>query len=166
MKPTDLRFEGPWGHCALLLAFITFTAWYTLDASTASSGYRDLLLIGPVGAIALLLCAGLLVREALRLRIRRAPADGSGAGRQAGFLQEYGAPAVMAALAIYVILMPFIGFDTATFLFTAGLMVIQGERKAWVILVFSTVVTVLVMLVMLKVLSVDTPTLVMEHLVD
>jgi hypothetical protein len=72
MKLNELRFEGPWGHCALLLGFIIFTIWYTADASQASPGIRDLLLIGPVGTLALLLCGGVLVKETIRLRIRRA----------------------------------------------------------------------------------------------
>jgi len=165
MKLSELRFEGPWGHCALLVAFMTFTVWYALDASGASGGIRDLLLIGPVAAITLVLCVGVFVKQAIRLRVRHVRPITVKKKAAVDFRQEYGVATAMALMALYTALMPWVGFDTATFLFCLALLLVQGGRSIWSIILFPAIVTFLAILSMLEVLSVPTPTLFMEKLV-
>lgn len=161
MKLSGVRFEGPWGHCVLLIAFMTFTVWYALDSGHASKGIRDVLLIGPVAVLALILCAGIFFKEAIQLRVRIVRQRTHEKKTAVDFQQEYGVATAMILMAVYVALMPLIGFDTATFLFCLTLLVIQGSRKIWVLITFPAIITFLSILSMEEVLSVPTPTLIM-----
>ncbi|RAH97763.1 hypothetical protein DLJ53_28400 [Acuticoccus sediminis] len=157
MSIGTLRFTGPWGHCLLVLGFAAFVGWYTADAYAASSKIKNLLLIGPVGLVAAVLCAVTLATQVPRLRIARSAEP---APREGTFRERWGVAAACAGLAAYVMLMPWIGFDVATALFVAAGMTLQGERRPWVSLPFGALVGALTTYAMETVLSVPVPSLV------
>ncbi|MEF2553151.1 tripartite tricarboxylate transporter TctB family protein [Aurantimonas sp. A2-1-M11] len=158
MSIVRLRFEGPWGSCLLLIGFASFSIWYFLDARSVSSEVENLLLIGPASALSLVLCVAILVREVPKLRMTAAPAAPRG-DEAKSFRERYGVVAAIIALVVYVVLMPWLGFDVGTFLFIAASMLIQGERRWWAILSFAAIMAVLTVYSMESILSVPVPSL-------
>jgi putative tricarboxylic transport membrane protein len=161
MRIGRMRLEGPWGDMGLLLVFVGFTIWYFQDAYRASPAIENLLLIGPASAVALALGFFLLLRTVPRLRLTRQVAPPTGEDAKDEFRERHGPVAAIGALVAYVLAMPFIGFDVATFLFIALGMLIQGERRPLVLIVFPVLVAGLVVYALKNILFVPVPTLLM-----
>ena len=127
------------GNALLLAAFGGFTLWYMYDAWKASPRAENLVLIAPVGVLALV-CIAVGAWLEVRSRLRRDPGEGG----------ERPAPVsprtvgLMAALVLYVALMPYVGFDAATFVFAGGSAFAMGERRPATLLCFSVLLTVIV----------------------
>jgi hypothetical protein len=125
-----------WGHLALLGVIAGVVIYYLLDARSVSLRANNLLLVQPASLLALLLVA-LVIPQCFR-RVSPAsedaqPADFGDLGRVAALAAAFGA---------FVFSLETVGFDIATFLFTAAALFLCGERRWHVILPFSAIFTV------------------------
>jgi putative tricarboxylic transport membrane protein len=145
---------------ALLLAFIV---WYLWTAAAASLTFSNLILIGPVGAVA----AGLLLYIASVEIFGRMPAanaasiqaDAAASAAHGRF--RSGSLATIAALiglfGAYVVAIPYIGFDVATFLFVGATLWLLGERNIAVLLSLALGIAVALSLAALTLLTFPMP---------
>lgn len=111
-------------HLVLIAAFAIFVVWYLRSCVLAAPTTENLLLILPVSGAALALIA---VVAAGILRERQ-PLAGDSARpwtRRTAI--------VIVAFALYVVALPFAGFDVATFAFIATLLPALGERRPLVV---------------------------------
>lgn len=53
-----------WGHVVFVLFVAGSVSWYFFDAYSASSSIKNLILIAPASALALILCVALLIQDA------------------------------------------------------------------------------------------------------
>lgn len=141
-----------WGHVAFVVFIAGSVSWYFYDAYSASSSIKNLILIGPASALALILCAALLIQDiqkALRVRSefpRSAPATPVQDIEKPATVKEDTAEkrrgtqrviVYILAFGLYIGLLEIIGYDVATWLFIAASLVWSGERRPWVVVVFS-----------------------------
>ena len=141
MKDRDTRLVIYWGHLALLMFISGVVIAYLLDARATSLRINNLLLVEPAAIIALILVAAVLP-QCFR-RVSRA--DGADEPETTESLSELGkVGALAAAFGAFVLSPEIVGFDVATFLFTAIGVYICGERRLWVIALFSAVLTLVI----------------------
>jgi putative tricarboxylic transport membrane protein len=148
MSDTRDRSRLDWGHLSLVLFFAGVTIAYLADAWAASSSLRNLVLLVPVSALSLILCALVVVDIARRPDTKRqepqegaiAEAQETGAAPRAELLVERYKPAVlMVLLVLYILTLPWLGFDAGSAVFVAAALVLDGERRIWLIALVSTV---------------------------
>ena len=179
--PAIMRhLSGGLGHLLLLSVFVLFSVWYALDAYMAQQKVENLLLIWPAAIIVLVLAVGLAAAQARAMMQTRAAhahgdaetqveddaedaqVDGDEPAPQApSFQARYGTPLSAIGLGLYVLSLPFLGFDVATALFVAASMRLQGERNPVVICLFAVMVATLPILGIEYMLSVPVPTVVL-----
>lgn len=160
MKPLSRHFTGGAGHLALLAVFGLFAIWYANDAWSAQAKIQNMLLIGPAAALSVVLIVILAVAELRRI------AQGTDAAPDpeippTTFAARYGTPISACLLAVYVLLMPVVGFDVATVVYVAVSMVLQGARDWRIILAFSLAAGLLPVWAIEEMLSIPVPTLVL-----
>lgn len=120
---------GSIGHVAFLVVVAVAAAWYLNDVHARSRHVESTLLVSIVVPV-LLFYAGIeLVRELRRFRdgVSSAwPAD-PGAAARVG--------ALMGMFAVYVLSLPWLGFDVGTFLYIGISLLIQGRGSVigWVL---------------------------------
>ncbi|WP_051231568.1 tripartite tricarboxylate transporter TctB family protein [Stutzerimonas azotifigens] len=155
MPEEKSRSASDIGGILLPLALAAGFAFYALDVYRKARGVTDWMLIVPTAAVGVLALL-FIMSQVLRRQARKQT-------EQAGRSNESIRPALgfMALLLAYACTLPYIGFDVATFLFLALALRLQGERRWWVLLLFSLVVTVPVVLLFVKLLSVKLFTLVL-----
>lgn len=149
MTSPDTRRHPDWGHVVLVLLFAGFTALYLVDAWQASSRLRNLILILPAAILAFGLCALVLIgilRDAARPRPAApakvpanappdAPADAPAApAPPETLLQRFRTGFTMALFALYILSIPYLGFDVGTALFVAANLLLDGERRPLVVI--------------------------------
>lgn len=143
MKDPKTRLTVDWGHLVLLLAICIVVVAYLLDARATSLRTNNLLLVEPAALLALILAA-LVLPQCFRRRDGEAQAEEEAAGpppRQVW--RELGKVAALAAaFGAFALSLETVGFDVATFVFTALGIYICGERRLWLIGLFSAVFTV------------------------
>ncbi len=123
-------------HLFFLALLLAFVAWYLWTAAAASPTFSNLILIAPVGAVAI----GLLLYIAAAEITGPRQAGTSTAAAEAA--QPAAAPqtrfrstsigtvlALMALFGAFVAAMPYVGFDISTFFFTLATMWLLGERR-------------------------------------
>jgi len=124
-----------WGHI-LFVSFIgIWVCSYFLDAYRASPTVTNLILIAPASALALGLCGLILFR---RLRdactapepVEEAPPAPTG-------LAHYRPVAFIVLFGLYIVGLETIGYDVASWLFVAAALVLAGERRPVVVIVYS-----------------------------
>lgn len=128
-----------WGHLAILALIFTWVIWYWMDARKTSLDTENLFVLQPLIFVALVLGALALpqVFRADKLPDELQPEDMNRA--------EFGRIlALMVAYVLFVAAMFVVGFDFAVCIFSAVALYISGERRAWVMLVFSVLSTVLI----------------------
>jgi hypothetical protein len=128
-----------WGHLAILALILGWVVWYWMDARKTSLDTENLFVLQPLILVALLLGALVLpqVFRADKLPDELQPDDLNRA--------EFGRIlALMVAYVLFVAAMFVVGFDFAVCIFSAVALYISGERRAWVMLVFSVLSTVLI----------------------
>jgi len=124
------------GYLFFALAIGGWCVWYLFDARSASTNFQNLLLIQPAVILAVLL---VLVVAAGAFRLdpagegrssgeppARTPDKPSSADDRSEVLRVFG---FMALLAVYLVAIPYLGLDLATFLFVAACLLGQGERR-------------------------------------
>lgn len=119
----------PYSELSLVGFFLILTCWYLFDSYKASSSTQNLLLILPSAVVVILLCLWVAFRTLFDLRKKQ---ETEPEEKEPKPEKKVSVLAAMALLAGYVLIMDWIGFDVATFLFIAALMFLQGERRiAW-----------------------------------
>jgi len=145
MNHPKTRRKVDWGHLALLLLIVGVVVAYLLDARATSLKMQNLLLIQPAAIVALILAALVLPQCFRRQSEGEAEAaDKDEAPRRESWVDLGKVAALAAAFGVFAISLETVGFDVATFLFTALGIYICGERKLWVIGTFSAVFTVVI----------------------
>lgn len=130
-----------WGHLALLALIGGVVVAYLLDARGTSLRTNNLLLVQPASIIALLLAAAVLPQCFRRAAVEP---ESEGPERRGRFRGLAKVAALAAAFGALVFSLETVGFDVATFLFTGFGLWICGERKLWVIGLFSAVFTAVI----------------------
>lgn len=141
MKEQETRRVFVWGHFILLAVIVTIVVAYLLDARAESLKTNNLLLVQPAAILALILAA-LIVPQLFR----RLPEDAApdAAARRAQTMELVRVGLMAAALGLFVFSLETVGFDIATFTFTAIGLWLCGERRLWLIGAYSAVFTALI----------------------
>jgi hypothetical protein len=139
MKDPNTRRTVDWGHLALLLLICGVVIAYLLDARATSLKANNLLLVEPAAIVALILAAMVLPQCFRRKQIEEA--DGEAAAPKESWLDLGKVAALAAAFGAFAISLETVGFDVATFVFTALGIYICGERRVWLIALFSAAFT-------------------------
>jgi hypothetical protein len=140
MKDPNTRRTVDWGHLALLLLICGVVVAYLLDARATSLKINNLLLVQPAAIIALILAA-MVLPQCFR-RKDAEEVEGESTAPRETWIDLGKIAALAAAFGAFAISLETVGFDVATFVFTALGIYICGERRLWVIGVFSAVFTV------------------------
>lgn len=153
---TARRLEARWGPLALAALMTGWSLWYFVDAYTTSPRVQNLIFIAPAVAIVALLFAVILVTAVLRGSEEVKENDAQVVSATA---QRLRTPiAVMIMLVLYAATLPRIGFDLGTFLFIAGTLLAQGERRPAVVIGFSAVFALIIVWLFKMMLTLDMPT--------
>jgi len=139
MKEPKTRLKVDWGHLTLLALICGVVVAYLLDARATSLRINNLLLVEPAAIIALVLAA-LVLPQCFRRRdedTEEADSTSRDSWTDLGKIA-----ALAAAFGAFALSLETVGFDVATFLFTALGIYICGERRVWLIALFSAVFTV------------------------
>jgi hypothetical protein len=139
MKVPKTRLKVEWGHLALLALICGVVIAYLLDARATSLRINNLLLVEPAAIIALVLAA-LVLPQCFRRRDEGA--EEADAPARDSWTDLGKIAALAAAFGAFALSLETVGFDVATFLFTALGVYICGERRVWLIGIFSAVFTV------------------------
>lgn len=128
----------------LIAFFLVITGLYLQDTYKASARTENLLLILPAAVVVISLSLWILVRTLLiYTKGLRQEGKTSSEQKQKNKVSIVGA---MSILAVFVLVMDWIGFDVATFLFMIAMMWLQGERRWYWLGPFSLVFAFLVAL--------------------
>ena len=141
MKDGRSQRTVDWGHLALLLLICGVVVAYLLDARATSLKVNNLLLVEPAAIIALILAA-VVLPQCFR---RRDQEDDPMLPAPKESWRELGKVAALAAaFGAFALSLETVGFDVATFVFVALGIWICGERKLWLIGLFSAVFTAVI----------------------
>ena len=128
--------RSDWEHVFFLAVVLLFLVWYLWTATAASPTFSNLILIAPVGAVAAVL---LTYNAATEIFGHRAVARASDAGQEAAAAET--APSrfragslttimlLMGLFGLFVVGIPYVGFDLATFFFVIATLWLLGERR-------------------------------------
>lgn len=142
MKDPKTRLVVDWGHLALLALICIVVVAYLLDARATSLKVGNLALIQPAAIIALILAALVLPQC-----FRRTEADGADEQAEApreSWRDLAKVAALAAAFGAFALSLETAGFDVATFVFVGLGLWICGERRLWLIGLYSAVFTVVI----------------------
>ncbi|HMA16452.1 MAG TPA: tripartite tricarboxylate transporter TctB family protein [Kiloniellaceae bacterium] len=138
MKQPKTSLRVDWGHLALVLLICAVVVAYLLDTRATSLRINNLLLVQPTSIIALILAA-LVLPQCFR---RKDAAEGDADPAKRESWRDLGKIAALAAaFGAFTVSLETLGFDAATFIFLALGTYICGERRLWVIALFSGVFT-------------------------
>ena len=134
--PSEGERALDWEHLFFLALILAFLTWYLADATIASPTFSNLILVGPVGAIAAILALYIGAGEifARRAAAKIAPTDG-GDGAAISDPSRFRTGSLgtiallMACFGLFVAAIPYLGFDVATFVFTVATLWLLGERR-------------------------------------
>ncbi|NVK32971.1 MAG: tripartite tricarboxylate transporter TctB family protein [Rhodobacteraceae bacterium] len=156
------HLSGAAGHLLLLAGFAGYAIWYVTDAWSAQAKAENLLLIGPAAVLALVVIAALIIKQVSRMVTGTSaePSDDplENLPPPNSFREKWGTPLSAILLAVYVLSVPFIGFDVATVTYVAICMMLQGARDWRIILPFSLLAGLLPVWAIELILSIPIPT--------
>ncbi len=128
-----------WEHLFFAAFVLAFIVWYLWTAAAASLTFSNLILIAPVGAAA----GVLLLYIGLAEIFGWTPAAGASSVQTGSAAAAHGRfrsgsvgtiAALMGLFGAFVVAIPYIGFDVATFLFVGATLWLLGERHVGVLL--------------------------------
>ena len=139
------------GHLAFVFFVITFHCWFLFDAWLASKKFENLMLVAPLAIVAFVVGGIILVGAIKSLNLssmqnKLTPID-------------LRIPLLMLLLCAYFFGLLFLTFDISTFLFLVTSLIILGERRTWVIVVYSLVTTTVSVFGLKFMISVPVPTI-------
>jgi hypothetical protein len=144
MRRSIGTIEIDWGHLLLLLFIGGWIGAYLIDTRATSLATNNLLLVQPTALIGLILCLVVLPqcfhrRDPASVAVPSAETE----AERRRELGELGKVALLAAaFGAFVSTLETVGFDIGCGLFTAVALYICGERRWWVVLLFTTIFTV------------------------
>ncbi|MEX2643498.1 MAG: tripartite tricarboxylate transporter TctB family protein [Acetobacterales bacterium] len=144
-----------WGHVAFATFLLVLCLGYLWESASKSTDTENLLLVLPATGLAALLYLILLFQE---LRARRS-ADEAMEAPAPFTWSKLKTPAIMFLFGLYMLGLTYAGFDIPTFLFIAGALAVQGERRPLIVFGYPAVFTVIVVWGMQKLLPFPIPTL-------
>lgn len=151
-------------HLVVLALILGFVVWYLWTATAASPTFSNLILIAPVGvvAIALLLYIAAVEISGPRTRAQLPPAAeaerAAHAPQQRFRTSSIGAVVtLMAFFGVFVAAMPYVGFDISTFFFTLATLWLLGERRVVFSLVLALGTAIAVSIAALTLLTFPMP---------
>ncbi|MFN3881972.1 MAG: tripartite tricarboxylate transporter TctB family protein [Nitrincola lacisaponensis] len=121
------KLKKDYGHLCMLLGLAGFTIWYLSDAIRVSFTTPNLLLILPVSLAVLLLCIAELIISTYRGKLFEAVDDEP--------VRDI-LPIIL-LFAVYVLTLPWLGFDLGTILFVAIFLRMKNERNWFWVLGYS-----------------------------
>ena len=138
------------GHAIFVVFVIVFHVWFLIDVWGVSSRIEHLMFVVPLAFVAFALGVFILISLLGSLgprssQINRRPID-------------IRIPLIMVALCAYLMGMVFVGFDLSTFLFLSYSLWLMGERRLWVIFVYSLALTVFCVFGLREMVSIPVPT--------
>jgi len=138
-----------WGHLALLGIFVLATVAFLYDTLSKSFRLENVIVILPVSALLLLLCAVQVYRAFSLERHEKQDASGSTVEVQSDDEQTstsrwaaYRVAWFMLLLGAYILGLAFVAFDLSTALFIFLALIIQGERRLWFGAMYAIVLAV------------------------
>ena len=157
--------RGPIIFAALIMACMIGYAWSVVDASRRTTDWLLILPVTITGVTALTIAAWrdlANTQTARQLTPETADADAPTTvpATATGSNDRVSLGLVLAVL-IFAGAIPWIGFDLGTIGFVAAALLIQGERRWWIIGLTSVLTAVLLVLTFQSVLGVRVPTLLM-----
>jgi putative tricarboxylic transport membrane protein len=139
MSDSNLRptWHIDWGHLLTVMAMAAWTLWYLVDLRSVSLDLENTLMVQPL-SIALLVMLAAVIPQCIRRtelpkELRPEPLE------RKQFLKVLG---LMLAFAALVGGMFTIGFDISVFSFCVIALLLGGERRWWVIVLFSALAAV------------------------
>ncbi|HEX4408808.1 MAG TPA: hypothetical protein VH206_08550 [Xanthobacteraceae bacterium] len=130
--PSERQGSLDWEHTLFLAIVAAFLAWYLSDATLASPTFSNLILIAPVGAVAV----GLLIYVAVAEFVGGSTdATSETSAHATGDPSRYRGTSfgsialLMLFFALFVAVIPYAGFDIATFVFMVATLWLLGERR-------------------------------------
>jgi putative tricarboxylic transport membrane protein len=149
-------------HLGFVVAIGCFVGWFLWNSASASSTFQNLILIGPMAVLGLAIVLFIVVQTLLDGdRIDEGPA-GITTRLITGRTRD--AVAVIIAFLLFVTALPFVGFDLATALFMAAVLIYLGERRVVWVLALSLGVAVVLTAGALATLTYPLPTAIMGRL--
>jgi hypothetical protein len=139
-KPAQRR-TVVWGHLVLLAFIVAVVVAYLLDARGTSLKLNNLLLVQPAAIVALILAALVLLQVFPRVSVE---AKEDAVQRRLKRLELARVAMLATAFGLFVFSLEKVGFDVAIFIFVAIGLYICGERKLWVIALYSILFTLVV----------------------
>lgn len=139
MTEVNVRRRPDWGHLALVLFFAAITVAYLADAWAASAKFKNLVLVLPASVLSLFLC---IVVAWSAFRSEADAGDMPSARDEAAatsFLEKFRPAVLMVLFALYVLTLPWFGFDVGSAIFVAAALLIDGERRVLILLAVSIV---------------------------
>ena len=162
--PSEQRHRTDWEHIFFVAVILLFLVWYLWTATVASPTFTNLILIAPVGAVALVLLSYVGLAEIFGhdaiVRTsglgRRMAAVGSEPSRfRASSLTTI--MLLMGLFGLFVVGIPYIGFDLATFFFVIATLWLLGERRVLFSLTLSLGIAVALSVAALTLLTFPMP---------
>ena len=147
----DILKRPGFGHAALVISILAFHVWFTIDAWQASAKFENLMLVVPLTGLAFVLGLFILFGIVRRGALRHPEDIPRPIDRRI--------PLLMLALCAYVAGLITVGFDLSTFLFLAISLWLLGERRTWLILVYSATITAFCVFGLRAMVSIPVPTL-------
>lgn len=143
-----------WGHVAFATFLMALCIGYLWESASKSTDTQNLLLVLPATCLSGLLYLVLLFQE---LRVQR-PADAVQPTVGGITWDKLKTPAIMLLFGLYMLGLTYTGFDIPTFLFIAGALAVQGERRPLIVFGYPAVFTVVVVWGMQQLLPFPIPT--------
>lgn len=142
---------------------LTFVLWYLATATIASASFSNLILIAPVGAVAIVLLLHIGWAEiagpgpvAPSAPAPAQPQAGAAERRfRSGSMRTIGP--LMGLFALFVVAIPYLGFDIATFFFVGATLWLLGERRVLFSLTLSLAMAAALSVAALALLSFPMP---------
>ncbi len=161
--PSEEPHVADWEHVGFLSVILAFFVWYLADSIAASPTFSNLILIAPVGAVAIglaLLIGSLEIfgnrAVARAVRFERIERTEQGPSRfRSGSIRSI--VLLMGLFALFVVALPYLGFDVASFAFIAGALWLLGERRIVFTLVVALCISAAISLAALTLLTVPVP---------
>jgi hypothetical protein len=154
-----------WEHLLFVAFMLTFVAWYLSTAAASSPTFSNLILIAPIGAVAsaLLLYAGFaeyVGRNEKETTVAPSEQTKAPAGAAHGRFRSGSLGAILALMGLFglfVVAMPYAGFDVACFLFVGSALWLLGERRVLFLLFLSLGIAVTLSIAALTLLTFPIP---------
>lgn len=144
-----------WGHLTFLLGILGFLGYYLRDSWLAQASVSNLIFILPVTG----LCVFTVVVIGIALLRRTETAQGQ--GEQGGDDNFLPLALSVSLFALYVVLLPTLGFDVGTFLFVAVVLFVLGERRPLFIGLYALSFAALTVLGLKAMIPTNIPTLIL-----